>query len=99
VRLQPIAVTDVARALLDTAEGAGSPNSTATIGGPEVLGMRELAAQYKNTVGSRALIAGLPMPGALGSFWRSGGALIPEHAVGTATFAEWLAERNAKPAA
>lgn len=95
VRLQPIAVADVARALVDTADGAGSPNSTATIGGPEVFGMRELALQYKNAVGSRALIAGLPMPGALGSFWRSGGALVPEHTVGTVTFADWLADRRA----
>jgi hypothetical protein len=41
------------------------------------------------------LIVGLPMPGALGAFWRSGGALVPEHAVGTVTFADWLAERTA----
>lgn len=95
VQLQPIAVSDVARALVDSAEGVGSPNSTATIGGPEVLGMRELATLYKRAVGSRALILGLPMPGALGAFWRSGGALVPEHAVGTVTFAAWLAERNA----
>jgi len=98
IRLQPIAVPDVARALVDTAEGAGTPNSTDTIGGPEVLGMRQLATLYKNAVHSRALILGLPMPGALGAFWRSGGALVPDKAVGAVTFAEWLAEQHPKAA-
>lgn len=98
ISLQPIAVSDVARILVDTAEGAGSPNSTSTIGGPEVLGMRALAALYKRATGSRSLIVGLPLPGELGAFWRSGGALVPQHAVGTVTFADWLAERHAKAA-
>lgn len=96
VRLQPIAVSDVARALVDTAEGAGTPNSTDTIGGPEVLGTRELATLYKSAVHSRALILAVPMPGALGAFWRSGGALVPQNRFGTVTFAEWLAERGPK---
>lgn len=95
VRLQPIAVSDVARILVDTAEQAGG-QPMRTIGGPEVLGMRDLAVLYKHAVRSHALIVGLPLPGGLGRLWRSGGALVPEHAVGTVTFAEWLAERRSE---
>lgn len=92
VRLQPIAVADVARILVDTAEGVGPANSTFTVGGPEVLTVRDMAASFKRAVGSRALIVRMPLPGALGALWRSGGALVIEHSVGEITYPQWLSE-------
>lgn len=95
IRLQPIDVADVARILVDTAEGVGPANMTFTVGGPEVLGMRDMAVLWKHAVGSRALIAPLRMPGELGKLWRSGGALVIEHSVGQTTFSQWLAAQTA----
>ncbi|MCX7522145.1 NAD(P)H-binding protein [Microbacterium sp. STN6] len=94
VRLQPIAIDDVASILVDTAEGAGRAETTFTVGGPEVLSFREMAAQWKAATGSRGLVLRLRMPGAIGAFWRSGGALIPEHAVGLITYRQWLQARE-----
>lgn len=91
VRLQPIDVTDVARILVDTAEGVGPANTTFTVGGPEVLSVRDMAALWKRATGSRALVTRTRMPGALGVLWRDGGALVVEHAVGQITYGQWLA--------
>jgi uncharacterized protein YbjT (DUF2867 family) len=93
VRFQTIATVDVARLLLDAAEGAGTANSTATFGGPEVLTSREMAEQWKRVTRSRGTIIRTPLPGALGKTWRSGQNLVPDAAAGTLRYEDWLTEQ------
>lgn len=101
VRFQPIALADVARALVDAAEGtppAGAvagpgPAATVTIGGPEVLDARDMARAWRTAHGSRRPVVGVPLPGPLGEFFRAGHNLVPEHRYGTLTYRQWLRER------
>ncbi|WP_223690279.1 SDR family oxidoreductase [Leifsonia poae] len=90
ISFQPIAVSDVADALVDAAEGSGTADSTRTIGGPEVLTARELAEQWKSATGARRPIIGIRMPGPLGAAWRAGENLVPEGAIDGLGFADWL---------
>ncbi|GAA2062191.1 SDR family oxidoreductase [Leifsonia soli] len=90
VRFQPIAVTDVARVLVDAAEGAGEPDSVIAIGGPRVESARDLAEQRKRASGSRRYILPIRLGGALGSTWRAGRNLAPEHAVDGVGYGAWL---------
>ncbi|MFI2105056.1 SDR family oxidoreductase [Isoptericola sp. NPDC019693] len=102
-RFQTIDLRDVARALVDAAEGAdplgvvpatgpsGAP--TATLGGPQTLDGRAMARAWRRAHGSRRLPVGVPLPGALGEFFRAGRNLVPDAAVGTVTYDDWLAGR------
>ncbi|MFF1877347.1 SDR family oxidoreductase [Leifsonia sp. NPDC058230] len=90
VRFQPIAVSDVARILVDAAEGQGAPNSTRTFGGPRVESSRELAEQWKTATGARGAIVATRISGALGSTWRAGQNLAPEQAIDGLRYADWL---------
>lgn len=89
-RFQPIAVDDVARALVDAAELQGQPDSVRTIGGPAVESARSLAEQWKAASGSRRPIVPVRLSGPLGATWRAGRNLAPEHAVDGADYADWL---------
>ncbi|QNE34465.1 SDR family oxidoreductase [Leifsonia shinshuensis] len=91
-RVQPIALTDVARVLVDAAEGSGEPG-TRTVGGPRVESARSLARQWKDATGTRRPILSVRLGGPLGSAWRAGRHLAPEHAVDGGTgYAAWLTE-------
>jgi uncharacterized protein YbjT (DUF2867 family) len=90
VRFQTIAVPDVARILVDAAEGGGPSNATRTIGGPRIQSARELAEAWKAATGSRAVIAGVRQPGALGTAWRAGDNLAPDQAIDGTDFDAWL---------
>lgn len=102
-RFQTIDLRDVARALVDAAEGAdplgvapstgpsGAP--TATVGGPQVLDARAMAGSWRRAHGSRRLPVAVPLPGPLGEFFRAGRNLVPDAASGTITYDEWLAGR------
>jgi len=102
-RFQTIDVRDVARALVDAAEGAdplgvapapgpsGAP--TATVGGPEVRDARSMARAWGRAHRSRRLAVGVPLPGPLGEFFRAGRHLVPGGAVGATTYDQWLAGR------
>ncbi|MFE5307742.1 SDR family oxidoreductase [Isoptericola sp. NPDC056605] len=102
-RFQTIDLRDVARALVDAAEGedplgvgpatgpSGAP--TATVGGPQVLDARAMADAWRRARGSRRLPAGVPLPGPLGDFLRAGRNLVPDAAAGTTTYDQWLAGR------
>ncbi|MBD5785154.1 NAD(P)H-binding protein [Cellulosimicrobium terreum] len=103
VRFQPIALVDVARALVDAAQGdppdGGVPGpgpgaTTVTIGGPEVLDARDMARAWRSTHGSRRPVVGVPLPGPLGEFFRSGRNLVPDRRWGTVTYREWLVGRS-----
>lgn len=90
-RFQPIAVSDVARVLVDAAEGAGEPDSIRTVGGPRVESARSLAHQWKQASGTRRPVLPVRLGGPLGSAWRAGRNLAPEHALDGVGYSAWLA--------
>lgn len=94
-RFQPIAPADAAAALLETAlEGpSGQRHRVRTIGGPEIVGMRELARTWQRVTGRRGRVVEFPLPGGMGKYLRAGLNLVPESRHGTQTFAGWLALR------
>lgn len=93
-RFQPIAVADVARVLVDVAEGAGEPDTVLHIGGPRVETARSLAEQWKRASGSRRYILPIRLGGGLGATWRAGRNLVPEHAVDGEGFGTWADSRS-----
>ncbi|WP_348787516.1 NAD(P)H-binding protein [Leifsonia sp. NPDC080035] len=93
-RFQPIAVDDVARVLVDAAEGAGEPNGIVTIGGPRVESARSLARQWKQASGTRRPVLPVRLTGPLGSAWRAGRNLAPEHALDGLGYDAWLGARD-----
>ncbi|CAM3230750.1 NAD(P)H-binding protein [Prescottella defluvii] len=90
-RFQPIDTTDVARALVDAAGTAAVSDDPTTVGGPEILTMREMALAWKAATGARGRVTTLPLPGSMGTFWRNGSNLVPDNHFGTVTFDRWLA--------
>ncbi|MFC9787849.1 SDR family oxidoreductase [Rhodococcus sp. NPDC127528] len=92
-RFQPIAPTDVGRALADAAL-ADAAGDRLEVGGPEVATMHELAETWKQSTGSRSLVLGVPLPGPPGRFLRAGLNLAPDNRCGTVTFEQWLAENR-----
>ncbi|MFD1813270.1 SDR family oxidoreductase [Rhodococcus gannanensis] len=92
-RFQSIAPADVGRALTEAAL-APTPVARIEIGGPEPESMRDLAHTWKRVTASRAVVVGLPVPGAVGRFLREGRNLTPENRYGTTTFEEWLASNG-----
>lgn len=95
-RFQSISPADVARALLDAALEAPrvERHRVRTVGGPEVLTMRQMAELWKAATGSRGRIVELRLPGAMGAFLRAGKNLIPGQSGGTETFVSWLEKRQ-----
>ena len=95
VSFQPIATADVARVLVDEAVASSDVlHRTAVAGGPTVYSMKDLAWQWKSVTGRRGMVASVPLPGPFGTFLRAGGNLVPNHAVGTLEFSDWLATRH-----
>ncbi|MET3809580.1 NAD(P)H-binding protein [Arthrobacter sp. UYEF3] len=94
-RFQPIAPAEVAAGLLEAALAAPSNerHCTRTIGGPEIVGMRELARSWQHASGSRGRLVALPLPGGMGQYLRAGLNLAPAERHGTQTFEGWLAMR------
>ncbi|GAB3577163.1 NAD(P)H-binding protein [Leifsonia lichenia] len=92
---QPIAVSDVARLLVDAAEGQGEADSTLTVGGPRVETARALAEQWKAATGARGAIVPVRLGGALGSFLRAGENLIPGNALPGIDYGTWLSSNVA----
>ncbi|AEE47362.1 SDR family oxidoreductase [Cellulomonas fimi] len=101
-RLQPIDVTDVARAVVDACAAPDAPldgpvrdegepgRRTVTVAGPEELDGRDLARRWAAAHGSRRVPLGLPVPG-YGAFFASGDATAPDARYGRVTYDEWLA--------
>jgi uncharacterized protein YbjT (DUF2867 family) len=91
LRLQPVAVDDVADVLVDHAvsdpQGPMPP-----MGGPTVHTVGELARAYRDAKGLRRAVVRLPTPTATFRAFRDGEATCPDRAVGTVTFETWLAE-------
>ncbi|WP_222266385.1 SDR family oxidoreductase [Modestobacter marinus] len=93
IRLQPIAVEEVADRLAELA-GAAPAGRVADIGGPEQHGLPELARMWARATGTRRPVLPLSLPGKLFAAYRSGAALVPGPAFGRQTFAAHLATRS-----
>ncbi|WP_419998422.1 SDR family oxidoreductase [Streptomyces boninensis] len=91
--IQPIEVTEVAARLAELAQ-APPAGRVADMGGPEVIGGRELAAAVLKAAGRRRALVPVALPGKIYRSFRAGGHLAPEQAVGKVTFAEYLAARR-----
>ncbi|WOH17516.1 NAD(P)H-binding protein [Paenarthrobacter sp. GOM3] len=95
-RFQTISPADAAASLLEAAMAGhdSTSHNIRTVGGPEVLTMRQLAEDWKRVTGARGKIIGLPLPGPMGAYLRAGYNLVPEQKVGTETFVSWLEKRG-----
>ncbi|AIY01621.1 hypothetical protein ART_2022 [Arthrobacter sp. PAMC 25486] len=93
VSFQTISTADLAAVLVAQALHGGQEKSSVRAGGPAVQGMHEMANAWKLATGSKALVTALPLPGSFGAFLRAGKNLVPDAAVGTETFSDWLAEK------
>ena len=90
-RFQAIDTSDVARALVDAGQRESVTPDPVVVAGPQILPMREMAEAWKAATGARGRVTNLPMPGAMGTFWREGRNLVPDNHFGTVTFDQWLA--------
>ncbi len=90
--LQPVSAKDVGHRLaaLATADPAGR---VADLGGPQILTVAEMAAAYLRATGKHRRIVSVPLPGKMMRALADGANLVPQHAEGSQTFAEFLAER------
>jgi uncharacterized protein YbjT (DUF2867 family) len=59
-RFQPIFVGDLATAIVDVAEGAGTPGAVYELGGPEVLSFRDLLERTEEYAGRKRVFISLP---------------------------------------
>jgi uncharacterized protein YbjT (DUF2867 family) len=90
--MQPVSAAEVGARLaaLAVAEPAGR---VPDLGGPEVLGVEQLARAYLEAAGISRRIVPVPAPGRMMRALAAGSNLTPEHADGRQTFAQFLAER------
>lgn len=93
VRVQPIAVEEVAARLADLAVPTPS-GRVPDMGGPEILPLTDLARTYLAATRRRRRIIPLRLAGKAYAGFRRGGHLAPPHAVGRGTFAEFAAGRG-----
>jgi uncharacterized protein YbjT (DUF2867 family) len=91
-KMQPVDVRDVAKIVVELL-AAGPSGRVPDVAGPEVLEMSALFTAWKRALHKHRWVLRMPLPGAKGAFLRRGGLCNPERAVGTITFAAWLAER------
>ncbi|MEU7068182.1 NAD(P)H-binding protein [Streptomyces sp. NPDC046161] len=89
VRMQPIAVGEVADRLVELAvpEPAGR---VPDMGGPEIRSLTDLARAGLAATGRRRRVLDVPLAGKAYAAFRRGGHLAPTHAVGHQSFEEYL---------
>ncbi|MFI5831561.1 SDR family oxidoreductase [Streptomyces sp. NPDC051578] len=89
VRMQPIAVGEVADRLVELAvpEPAGR---VPDMGGPEIRSLTDLARAGLAATGRRRRVLDVPLAGKAYAAFRRGGHLAPTHAVGRQSFEEYL---------
>ncbi|MEW1637186.1 NAD(P)H-binding protein [Streptomyces sp. NPDC093801] len=93
VRVQPIAVEEVADRLAELA-GEAPSGRVPDMGGPQVRTLEEWGRVFLAAKGSRRRVVGVPLAGRAYAGFRRGGILAPERAVGRITFEEFLARRG-----
>jgi uncharacterized protein YbjT (DUF2867 family) len=91
-RFQPILAAEVADRLAGLA-GQPPAGRVPDMGGPQVRGVRDLAASYLRASGRRRRVLPVSLPGRAFAGFRRGGNLAPGEATGTVTFEEFLAGR------
>jgi uncharacterized protein YbjT (DUF2867 family) len=91
-KLQPIDVREVAGVLVAAATSAPAKR-LGDVAGPDVVPFSELARAWRRAAGRRGWAVPVLALGATAAFLRSGKLCRPDRAVGTITFAAWLAER------
>lgn len=96
VRVQPIAVEEVADRLAELAVPAPS-GRVPDMGGPEISTLPELARAYLAATGRRRRVVPLPLWGKAYAGFRRGGNLTPPNASGRGTFGQYAAGRSADP--
>jgi uncharacterized protein YbjT (DUF2867 family) len=90
-RYQPVDPRDVADRL--AALAVAPPGGVVPeIGGPQIYPMAELLGSYLRATGHRRAIIPMRMPGGAAKAQRAGANLTPDHANGTRTWEEFLAE-------
>lgn len=94
-KAQPIHPVEVATRLVELV-GADAAGRVADIGGPERRPVREFEAMWADAAGTRRPIWPLRMPGKIFSGFAAGNILVPGEPYGRRTFAEFLAERDAR---
>lgn len=87
---QPLDAAEAAARLAELAVGAPAGRAE-DMGGPEVLTVRDLASSWLAATGKHRVLVPLPLPGKVGRAFRDGWHNAPEHKVGKATWAEYLA--------
>ncbi|MFR9674456.1 SDR family oxidoreductase [Streptomyces sp. TR06-5] len=92
LRIQPVAVTEVADRLAALAQEPAA-GRVPEMGGPRVRDAVELARATLRAAGRHRRVVPLRLPGRTAAAFRAGYQLCPERAVGTGTFEEFLAER------
>ncbi len=96
VRLQPIAVADVARSLADAAEQPAA-GRLPEVGGPRIQTLGELAQEWLRARGQSKRVLRVPLPGRVGTALARGRLCTPQHAVDGADFAQWLTGTRGGP--
>ena len=91
VRFQPVDTTEVADRLTELA--AGKPAGlVAELGGPRIYPFADLIRTYLRATGRRRVLLPVRQPGRASRAFRDGANLTPEHAVGSRTWEEFLAD-------
>ncbi len=92
MKLQPIDVGEVAE-VLALAAVSKPAQRLPDVGGPELIPFADLARRWARAAKQRRWVLPFPVPGKTGAFFRSNRLCVPERAVGTRTFDDWLRER------
>lgn len=97
VKDQPVDVREVAERLAELAQGAPA-GRVDDMGGPEIRTFDSLARAYLKAAGRHRPVVKVPLRGAAYDAFREGRHLAPHHAVGRATFDEYVTSHVARPA-
>lgn len=90
-RFQSVAAAEVAAHVADLAVGRKPLGRAPDFGGPQVLSLGEMARIWRSVRGRPRAVVPLWVPGRFGSSFRRGVNTCPEQAVGTQTWAEFVA--------
>jgi uncharacterized protein YbjT (DUF2867 family) len=91
MRSRPVAVAEVADALVETVTAGPLDGYATELAGPEVLWLADMARLVLRRRGERRRVLSVPLPGRVGRQLRAGGALpLNEFREGKLTFADYL---------
>lgn len=91
VRLQLLDPSEVAARMASLID-SGTVGHAPDMGGPAVLGFRDIVREYLSATNTRRAVLQLPLPGKAMAGFRAGHNLTLAHSDGRMTWREWLAE-------